>query len=179
MPFDPLHLTRVVPEILGAKPHPDVPELRVNQYEAFGRIAARMFDTSTPQPEQVQTAFHALTSAGIAPAEFERLWDVGRPVANMLLDRDPTLHDMMQLVGQPPGAVHAYYSDHPHPDVPEVPAGKVAAYRANADPVAQTLHGRDANYVELRRFALGNYGIDDIMAHYSDDGSAISGQPKK
>jgi hypothetical protein len=173
MAFDPMSLPHVAAEHLGNKPHPDVPDLKVNQYDAFARTAARMFGTRKPEPEQVQTAYHALVNAGIAPAEFERLWDVGRPLANSLLDRDPTLHDIMQLVGQPPPAVATYYHDHPHPEVPDVSAGKVAMYQAHASPIAQTLHGREPNHVELRRFASGNYTTEDMVAHYMDDGTSL------
>ena len=52
-------------------------------------------------------------------------------------------------------------------------AGVMAAYHANAAPLSQQLHGRDPNHVELRRFALGNYGIQDMLAHYLDDGSSL------
>lgn len=178
MPFDPTRLAQAVTDHLGAMPHPDVPELRVNQYEAFARVAARMFDNAQPEAEQVQTAFHALTSAGIAPAEFERLWDTARPLANVLLDRDPTMHDLMQLVHQPPAGVADYYTSHPHPEAPDVPAGKIATYHAHARPISMVLHGRDPNIVELHRFASGNYSTDDILAHYQDDGTTISGKQR-
>lgn len=176
MTFDPSKLTQAVTDVLGGKPHPDVPEIKVNQYEAFARTAARMFSTTTPQPKQVQTAYHALTNSGIAPAEFERLWDVARPLANTLLGRDPSLHDLMQFVNQPPNAIADYYASHPHPEAPDVSAGKIAAYHAHAAPLSQTFHGRDPNIVELRRFATGNYGAEDMLAHYMDDGTALAGK---
>jgi hypothetical protein len=176
--FDPAKLSQAVSTVLGNKPHPDLPEVKVNQYEAFGRVAARMFGNSQPLPGQVRLAYHSLTSSGISPAEFERLWDTARPLANELLDRDPTLHDMTMLQGAPPNAIADYYATHPHPEAPDVPAGKINAYRAHAAPVSQVLHGRDPNIIELHRFATGNYGIEDILAHYHDDGSSISGAKK-
>ena len=175
MPFDPSKLYQAVSEVLGNKPHPDLPEIKVNQYEAFGRVAARMFENTQPTSDQVRTAYHSITNAGISPAEFERLWDTARPVANELLNRDPNLHDMMMLVGHPPNAIADYYAQHPHPDAPDVSAGKIAAYSAHATPISQTLHGRDPNIIELRRFATGNYTTEDMLAHYADDGTAISG----
>jgi hypothetical protein len=176
--FDPSKLSQVVSDHLGGKPHPDIPEIKVNQYEAFGRAAARMYENDQPTADQVRTAYHSLTNAQIAPAEFERLWDTSRPLANELLNRDPNLHDLMQLVGHPPSAIADYYATHPHPDAPDVPAGKIAAYQAHAAPISQTLHGRDPNMIELRRFATGNYSTEDMLAHYADDGTAISGAKK-
>lgn len=178
MAFDRLKLGQATGAVLGNKPHPDVPELKVNQYAAFGRVAARMFGNSKPLPHQVRTAYHSLVNSGISPAEFERLWDTSRPLANELLDRDPNLHDMMLLVGAPPNAIADYYWSHPHPEAPDVPAGKIAMYRAHASPISQTLHGREPNIIELRRFATGNYATEDMLAHYADDGTAISGARK-
>lgn len=178
MSFDPSKLSQAVSDVLGNKPHPDLPEVKVNQYEAFGRVAARMFGNSKPTPGQVRMAYHSITNSGVSPVEFERLWDTARPVANELLDRDPTLHDMMMLMGQPPNVIADYYAQHPHPEAPDVPAGKIATYRAHASPISQTLHGREPNIIELRRFATGNYGVEDMLNHYADDGTAVSGAVK-
>ena len=80
--------------------------------------------------------------------------------------------------GAAPDAIASYYLTHPHPEAPDVQAGKIATYRAHATPISQTLHGRDPNIIELRRFATGNYGVDDMLAHYADDGTSISGAKK-
>lgn len=164
-----------IPELVashfGDKPHPDVPELKVNEYEAFARVAARMHGTSAPEPAQVQHAYHALAGVGVSPAEFERVWDLARPLANHLLaGRDPTLHDLGMLAGKPPDQIQAYYLSHPHPDAPDVPAGKMAEYADAAKPIARRLtpQGRDPNHIEVARFARGDYDTEDMIAHYQD-----------
>lgn len=170
MPFDMQKLDAAISTVLGSKPHPDVPEIKVSQYEQFGRVAARMFDTSDPTSDNVRTAVHALSGTGIPPEEFERVWDVARPLANQLLNRDPTMHDVVQLASSHPADIQSYYLTHPHPDAPDVPAGRMAVYAAHANPISQRTIGRDANSVELRRFSLGGYTTEDMIAHYTDKG---------
>src|SRR5215472_15512930 len=97
MPFDFSLLGKSIEQVYGDKPHPSVPEVKVRDYEAFARVAARMFYERRPTAEHIATAHRALTSADISPGEFERLWDVAKPLANRLLSRDPTIHDLASL----------------------------------------------------------------------------------
>lgn len=170
MPIDTLRLDAAVRDVLGNKPHPDVPEIKVNQYELYARVAARMADTNEPTPDHVRNAVHTLSGTGIAPEQFERVWDVARPLANVLLGQDPTMHDIVQLTDAHPSDIQTYYLTHPHPDAPDVQAGRMATYAAHATPIARRTIGRDPNPVELRRFALGNYTTADMVSHYTDKG---------
>jgi len=162
-------IQRGIESFYGEKPHPYIPEIKVKDYETFARVAARMFQARQPSHDQVSTAYHALSNAEIAPAEFERLWDVAKPLANRLLNRDPTIHDLTMLTGQRPSEIHSYYMDHPHPQYPEASAGDIARYAAVALYPARRLTGRQPNLVELHKFVMGNYNMDDIVAHYSGD----------
>ena len=176
MPLDPNLLRQSIEDIIGNKPHPDVPEVKVKDYNAFARAAARMFDKSRPAPKDVASAYHALTNADISPAEFERIWDVAKPLSNRLLDRDPTIHDLAMLVHHKPNEIQSYYMDHPHPEFPTASAGEIDRYATSARWPANKLAGRDPYLAELHQFVVGGYSMDDIVKHYSDDGS--SKQPK-
>lgn len=182
MPIDRALIPLHVQKVFGEKPHPAVPEIKIKDYEAFARTAAKMFSNPQPPAKQVQTAYHALTNAGVSPGEFERVWDIAKPLANRLLDRDPSIHDIAMLATQHPGQIQQYYMDHPHPDYPEAKAGDIARYAAVARYPANKLAGRLPNMTELHKFVMGNYSIDDIVAHYSDDGSLPTkkqGQPQQ
>jgi hypothetical protein len=168
MTFDPTQIASSIKNVYGAKPHPDAPEVKVRDYEAFARAAAMMFQEPSPTAEHVVQAYHSLTNAEIAPAEFERLWTVARPLSNRLLARDPTIHDLMGLVGQPPNSVQSYYMNHPHPQYPEASAGDIARYATVALYPARRLAGREPNLTELHKFAMGGYSTADVVAHYSD-----------
>ena len=169
--FNPDLLNQAVAKVYGQKPHPDVPEIKIKDYAVFARAAARMFQEAQPKPEHVKTAYHSLTNANVSPAEFERIWDVAKPLANRLLDRDPNIHDLMLLHGQHPSQIQAYYMDHPHPKFPMATAGDISRYANVALYPARVLAGRDPNLHELGSFALRGYQMEDIVAHYSDDGS--------
>lgn len=171
MPINRALISLHVQKVMGEKPHPAVPEVKVKDYNAFARAAARMFSNSQPKPKEVQTAYHALTNAGVSPGEFERVWDIAKPLANRLLDRDPSIHDLAMLASQHPGQIQQYYMDHPHPDYPEARAGDIARYAAVARYPANRLAGRLPNMTELHKFVMGNYTMTDIVSHYSDDGS--------
>lgn len=167
---------QAITRVYGEKPHPDVPEIKVKEYEAFARAAAMMHETSEPSPQQVQTAYHALKGSGIAPAEFERLWVVAKPLANRLLHQDPTIHDLTMLVGSHPHEVQSYYMDHPHPQAPEASAGDIARYAAVSLYPARRLAGREPNLVELHKFVMGNYSMQDIVSHFAGDHSGNQGE---
>lgn len=173
MSHDPTLVDQVIARVYGEKPHPDLPEIKIKDYEAFARAAAMLFEESKPTPQHVQTAYHSLVNAGVAPAEFERLWHIAKPLSNRLLDRDPTIHDLVMLTGQHPSQVQSYYMEHPHPQYPEASAGDIARYAAVSLHPARKLAGRDPNLVELHKFVMGGYSIDDVVSHYSDDGSGV------
>jgi len=166
--FDPSLLSKAVQQTYGDKSHPDAPDVKVKDYPAFAGAAAKMFYNSTPTPDQVTNAYHVLTNASISPAEFDRLWDVAKPLANRLLNRDPTVHDLTMLTGRLPNQVQSYYMDHPHPQYPEASAGDIARYAAVALHPARKLVGREPNLVELHKFVLGGYTMDDVLAHYQE-----------
>lgn len=171
MPVDLTQLGQVVQDVYGNKPHPALPEIKVKDYPAFRRVAGRMFQEAQPTSQHVTTAYHTLISAGVAPAEFERLWDVAKPLANRLLDRDPTIHDIQMLAQKMPGDVHAYYMDHPHPEFPESQAGDIARYATVAREAANRYIGRDPITAELHMFNMGGFTADEIHDHYASDGS--------
>ncbi len=174
MPFDPTQIGSAIKTVYGQKPHPDVPDVKVKDYEAFARAAAMMFQEASPTSEHVGTAYHVLTNAEIAPAEFERLWTIARPLSNRLLSRDPTIHDLVSLAGQAPNNVQSYYMNHPHPQYPEASAGDIAKYATVALYPARRLAGREPNLTELHKFAVGGYTTQDVVAHYSDGQSGQS-----
>lgn len=168
MPFDSSRLTESIQQTYGEKLHPDAPSVKVKDYEAFARVAAKMFYTSKPQPKQVESAYHTLSNAELSPSEFERLWKIAKPLANRLLNEDPTPQDLKMLEGSHPGDIQHYYMNHPHPKYPEVSAGDIARYAAVSLYPARRLTGNQPNLVELHKFALGGYTMDDIVAHFSE-----------
>ena len=172
MPIDQSLVGQAIQKVYGDKPHPLVPEVKVKDYSAFARVAARMFQQAQPNPQHVSVAYHTLTNAGVAPAEFERIWDVAKPLANRLLDRDPTIHDLHMLSTRAPGEIHSYYMDHPHPQYPESSAGDIARYAAVAREPANRYAGRNPLAHELHTFVMGQYSASEVHQHYADDGSA-------
>lgn len=171
MPIDVSKLSSAIQKVYGEKPHPMLPEVKVKDYGTFARAAARMFQQASPKPQQVAVAYHTLTNAGVAPAEFERVWDVAKPLANRLLNRDPTIHDVHMLLTKAPGEIQSYYMDHPHPQYPESSAGDIARYAAVAREPANRYAGRNPNTLELHTFVMGGYTSDEVHGHYADDGS--------
>jgi hypothetical protein len=168
---DPSLVKSAIQQVLGNKPHPLAPEIKVKDYPAFARAAARMFQQKQPTPQHVSTAYHALTNAEVSPAEFERVWDVAKPLANTLLDRDPTIHDIHMLATKMPGDIHSYYMEHPHPKMPTAKAGDIARYAAIAREPANRYHGRNPVLGELHTFVMGQYSASEVHDHYADNGS--------
>jgi len=174
MPINTTALTRTLRDVYGNKPHPAIPEVKVKDYPAFQRAAGRLFQEANPTPQHVSTAYHTLTNAGISPAEFERVWDIAKPLANRLLDRDPTVHDLQMLMQKMPGEIHSYYMEHPHPEFPESQAGDIARYGAISREAANRHVGRDPLPAELHMFNMGGFNADEVLAHYASDGSEWS-----
>jgi hypothetical protein len=171
--FDPSRLRESIEQVFGDKNHPDAPSVKVRDYEAFARVAAKMFYTSKPEGKQVETAYHTLKNSELSPSEFERLWKVAKPLANRLLNEDPTPQDLKMLEGGHPGDIQSYYMNHPHPQYPEASAGDIARYGAVSLHPARRLAGRPPNLVELHKFVMGNYSMDDIVQHYSEGSQTV------
>jgi hypothetical protein len=171
MPIDRSQLGKIAQDVYGNKPHPALPEVKVKDYPTFRRVAGRMFQESRPTTQHVATAYHTLTNAGVSPAEFERLWDVAKPLANQLLDRDPTIHDIQVLSQKTPGEVHSYYMEHPHPQFPASQAGDLARYAAISREPSNRYVGRNPITAELHMFNMGGYTADEVHDHYASDGS--------
>jgi hypothetical protein len=174
MPLDITQIAKTVQAVYGDKPHPSLPEVKVKEYPVFRRVAGLMFEEPQPTAKHVAAAYHTLTNAGVSPAEFERVWDVAKPLANHLLDRDPTIHDVQMLTQKPPGEIHSYYMDHPHPEYPASQAGDIARYAAVSREAANRYVGRDPITAELHMFNMGGYTSDEIHDHYASDGSEWS-----
>jgi hypothetical protein len=168
MTYDPRKLPHVVADYYGNLPHPDVPEVKVKEYEAFAKVAARFFENPKPEREQISQAFHLLNNAGLSPAQFERVWDIAKPLANRLLGTPPTIHDLDMLRDAHPGDIQKYYLDHPHPKYPEVSAGDFNRYYHAATPIAQQQIGRFPVEHEVARFAAAGYDTQDMANHYTD-----------
>jgi hypothetical protein len=150
-------------------PHPLAPEIKVGDYGAFEQAAKTFMDGKKPQPADVAHIHQSLKHLELSPSDFERLWKTSKPLANRLLNRDPTFEEMKILQEAHPGDIHGYYMDHPHPDFPEVKAGEMAkAYHA-ATPIARKMVGRNPNAHETARFAIANYSSEDMINHFGGE----------
>lgn len=169
MTFDATKLPHVVADYYGNQPHPDAPDIKVKEYEAFAKVAARFFENPKPQREQITQAYHLLNNANLSPAQFERVWDIAKPLANRLLGTPPTIHDLDMLRDAHPGDIQRYYLDHPHPKYPEVSAGDFNRYYHAAEPIANMHADRFPVDHEVARFAAAGYETEDLIAHYTDN----------
>lgn len=170
MSFDLRAIRQAVEAHINAQPHPLAPDLTVGEYPMFERIASMLNDQvlrgNKPKPEMVVHAHQTLKSAQLSPGEFEHIWTMARPVANRLLDRDPSIIEMAKHLREAtPKDVHQYYSDHPYPGYEEVSAGQVARYQRAAEPIARR-YGKSPNLEEVTRFAAAGYTHDDMHQHY-------------
>lgn len=173
MTFDLRSIQQAVTTHLNSQPHPMAPSLTVGEFPVYERVAAMLNDKvlqgNKPKPEMVAHAHQTLKSAQLSPGEFENVWTLARPVANRLLDRDPSIPEMAKHLREAtPGMVHDYYSNHPYPGYEEVKAGDVARYMRAAEPIARR-YGKSPNLEEVTRFAVSGYGHDDIHQHYGGD----------
>jgi hypothetical protein len=164
--FEPKLIEQVVEKMVGSMPHPDLPSLSIRDYAAFRGVAARLSNTRYPQKQHIESAYKMLNSAGVSPSQFEYVWDIARPLANRLLGRDPSIHDIARLADAAPGDIQSHFLDHPHPQFPEVAAGDMARFRAAATPMANQYAKRKPNDVEVARFALSGYDETSIARHY-------------
>ena len=173
MTFDLRAIQQAVDDHLGNQPHPDSPGITVREYPVYERVAAMLNDKvlngAKPKPEMVAHAHQTLKGAQLSPGDFEHVWTMARPVANRLLDRDPSILEMAKHLREAtPHIVHDYYSNHPYPGYEEVKAGDVARYMRAAEPIARR-YGQSPNLQEVTRFAAAGYSHDDIHAHYGGD----------
>jgi hypothetical protein len=173
MSFDLKSIREATAAHINAQPHPLAPDLTVGEYPIYERVASMLNDQvlrgNTPHPEMVVHAQKTLQAAKLSAGEFEHIWTMARPVANRLLDRDPSIVEMAEhLRTATPRDVHQYYSDHPYPGYEEVRAGDVAKYMRAAEPIARR-YGRTPNEEEVTRFAVAGYSHDDMHQHYGGD----------
>lgn len=163
-------LQAAIDQVVGGQPHPQAPGVTVNDYPIYERVAGMLNSTvlrgNNPKPEMVEHAYHTLKGAEMSPSEFEHIWTAARPIANRLLNRDPSIPEMAGHLRQmTPGQMHGYYSDHPYPGYEEVKAGDVARYMRAAEPIARA-NGHTPNLHEVTRFAVAGYEAEDMQRHY-------------
>lgn len=170
MTFDRNKLRENVEQAAANWPSPHAPEIKNKDYEAHARVAALLHENPHPSPDEVTHAYHLLKNAEVSPHDFESVWSTAKPLANRLLGRPPTIHDVKQLAGGHPADVHSYYMGHPHPEYPEVKAGDFAKYHHAATPIANSMIGRDPVPLEVARFAIAGYDSEAIQNHYTDNG---------
>jgi hypothetical protein len=168
MPIDPFQLKETIDTVIGNMPHPDAPELRVKDYRAHENAAAMMKNPDDVQPQDVVDMYHMLKTAGMSAADFEDTWQVARPVANQLLDRDPRPQELVKFVGATPSDIHDFYSGHPMPGHEEVKAGDFLRYHHAATPIAQMTVGRKPLPNEVARFASAGYDAESMFNHYNN-----------
>lgn len=160
-----VNIAKHAADVFGNMPHPQIPELKVNEVSAYERVAWMMGDRQ-PTVADVAHAAATLKGANISPSDFESTWAVARPVANRLLDgRDPTIVQMQHLIGKSPSEIHDYYMGHPFPGYEEVTAGQMARSWRAAEAVARQ-YGQVPNHNEVSRFAVAGYTADDMHQHY-------------
>ena len=168
--FSQASVAKHVADYYGNQPHPAAPALKVNEYQAYERVAWQLNDRQ-PTGADVTHAAQTLKQAGISPSEFEQTWSVARPVSNRLLGQDPTIQQIATLKAASPKDIHTYYMDHPYPGYEEVTAGEMVKHYRAAEPIARQ-YGRTPNHEEVSRFAVAGYTADDMHAHYGESGSA-------
>src|ERR1700738_214842 len=145
MPIDPAQLRANVENYYGNLPHPLAPEIKVKDYTAFEQAAKTFMDGRKPEPADVAHIHQSLKHLELSPSDFERTWKTSKSLANRLLGRDPTFEEMKVLADAHPGDIHDYYSNHPHPDYPEVKAGDMVKAFHAATPIARKMVGRTPN----------------------------------
>lgn len=147
------------------------PDMTVDEYPNYERAATMLHSNvlqgNQPKPDTVTHTFHTLKAASLSPGEFEHVWTSARPVANRLLDRDPSIMELVRLKDAAPHEIHAHYSNHPYPGYEEVTAGQVAKHWRAAEAIARR-HGRTPNKEEVTRFAAAGYTAEDMMNHYGE-----------
>lgn len=173
MSFDLKAIQEAVSSHLNAQPHPLAPSITVGDYGTHERVASmlnsRVLQGNKPSAEMVVHAAETLKGMKMSPGEFEHVWTVARPVANRLLNRDPSMLEMSKHLREAaPKDVHQYYSDHPYPGYEEVRAGDVAKYMRAAEPIARR-YGKAPNMEEVTRFAAAGYNHDDMHSHYGGE----------
>lgn len=168
MPLDMEFVKGLVDQFYANMPHPLAPEIAVKDYAAIAKTAM-MVKGDFPEPNDVSAMHGQLQALGISPSQYERAWKLARPLANRLLDRDPTPDEIVHLHEAHPSEYHDYYNAMPHPHYPEISAGEMAKYYHAALPVSQKLAGREPVAHEVARFAMAGYDTESIHAHYKDD----------
>lgn len=169
-PIDLVRLNGVVSQLVGNMPHPEAPDVTVNDYKAHLRAAQMMKGTDNVHASDVSSAVHLLKGMQMGPADFEYLWESAKPLAQRFLGRNPKPQELRKFLDATPGDIHGFYSDHPHPDFPEVKAGDFARYFHAAQPIANSTVGRNPLKLEVARFAIAGYEPEDILRHFTHKG---------
>ena len=156
---------QVVENFYANMPHPLAPELKVKDYPAYAR-AAIVMKGEFPNGEDVRTTYHALNAAGVSPSQFEYLHRLMTPVTTRFLGRKPELEEIARLKNAGPNEIQQYFASMPHPQYPEAKVGDMFRYYHATVPVAREHTGQDPSALELARFAVARYGIEDIHVHY-------------
>lgn len=166
MTLDTNLINQVVRDEFNNLPHPEVPEITNGEYASYARVAAMKRNPDDATPHDVRDAYHELNAAGISPSQWERLWEIARPLANRLVHRDPSLPEMTHLLDAHPADIHDYYHHLPSPSHPEIKAGVMAKYLHMSNDVANQHLERPPLLEEVARFAASDFNPDDIETHY-------------
>jgi hypothetical protein len=151
--------------------HPLVPGTGVTlrQYPLFERAASLLYGDQLggqqPKPTHVEQAFYTLKNVGLSPGEFEGAWSTMLPVAQRLLNREPSMQEVARLKDAHPSDIHQYYLSHPYPGYEEVTAGDMVRYWRAAEPIARA-YGQELNHEAVSRFAVAGYSHDDIHEYF-------------
>lgn len=167
MTLDPLVLKQVASEEFGKLPHPDVPALTNSEFPVYERMAKMLHEPHTPTPNMVEDLYNQLQAVGLSPHQWEHAFEISRPLANRLLDRDPTLQELVRHGDAHPGDVHDYYSASPSPSHPEIKAGEMVRYLHIASESAGRNLERKPLPHEVAHFAAMQAHPDYIDMHYS------------
>jgi hypothetical protein len=162
-------------ELYGNMPHPQGNgQIKVNEWPAYVRVAARLKGARMPQADDVISAYTMLKGAGVSPAEFEYVWDKAKPVSTRLIGQEPHILEIARLAQAHPSEILNYYSSMPHPKHPEISAGDYAKYFHAMQGHAQEHQQRDPNGVEIVRAAMGNWETEDIINHYQQGSKKVT-----
>jgi len=165
--IDRAALQAAAEKLYGDMPHPKGNgQIKVSEWPAYVRVAARLKGTRMPEADDVISAFTMLKGAGVSPAEFEYVWDIAKPVSTRLIGKDPHILEVARLAQAHPTEILHYYSSLPHPKSPEISAGEFAKYFHAMQPHAQDHHERDPNTLEVTRAAISEWETADIVRHY-------------
>jgi hypothetical protein len=166
MTLDLQVLKQVVGDEYGKLPHPEVPALTNAEFPVYERVAKMMNHPNDPTPKNVEDAYNQLQAVGLSPHQWEHAWTIAQPVSQSLLDRDPTLQELLRHADAHPGDIHNYYSESPSPSHPEIKAGEMKRYQHIAAEAAGRHLERKPLLHEIAHFASMQAHVDYVDLHY-------------